>query len=91
MPPQDSTTLNNPTKAKGEQRFDPTAETLAWPDLSLVDDLCSMGIPWGEALELSPVLSAKLVHLRSAKSINPRDRLGGAVRGTMADLLNLVG
>jgi len=86
----DRLTLNNPTRDRTAESFPPTAESLAWPDLSIVNDLVSMGVPLDVAWDMPPNMTMRLTSIRAASLINPKNRVGGAVKGTMADLRKLV-
>lgn len=63
---------------------------MAWPDLSMVNDLVSMGVPLDVAWDMPPNVSMKLTAIRAASLINPKNRVGGSVMGTSADLRSLL-
>ena len=86
----DELTLLNPTRDKTAEQYEPTAESLAWPELSMVNDLVAMGVPLDVAWEMPPNTSMKLTSIRAASLINPKNRVGGSVMGTMADLRRLI-
>lgn len=49
-----------------------------------------MGVPLDVAWDMPPNMTMRLTSIRAASLINPKNRVGGAVKGTMADLRNLV-
>lgn len=63
---------------------------MAWPDLSMVSDLVSMGVPLDVAWDMPPSTTMKLMAIRAASLINPKNRTGGGVKGTSADLRTLL-
>lgn len=49
-----------------------------------------MGVPMNVAWDMPPNMTMRLTSIRAASLINPKNRVGGAVKGTMADLRKLV-
>jgi hypothetical protein len=56
----------------------------------MVNDLVSMGVPLDVAWDMPPNVSMKLTAIRAASLINPKNRVGGSVMGTSADLRSLL-
>lgn len=90
MSKRDRTTLDNPTRDSTAETFGPTAESIAWPDLSMVSDLVSIGVSIDDAWEMPPNMTMRLLAISAASMINPKHRTGGGVQGTKSQLMSLV-
>ncbi len=81
--PQDRETLENPTTARGEeQSYGPTAEAVAWPEQADVLALVKVGIPYDEALDMSPIECERTLAIAAAWAIPAKRRVGGTVKAT---------
>ena len=83
--------FKNPTKQrprKGQPQppeYAPPKEVSAWKELALIVQLIEAGVPYGDALHMSPVDANKLLALTSAMKIPPDEREEVEIIGTAAD------
>ena len=56
----------------------------------MVNDLVAMGVPLDVAWDMPPNMTMRLMSIRAASLINPKNRTGGGVMGTLADLRTLI-
>ena len=87
-------TLKNPTKArprKGDKAPVPTVEAEAWPELADILSLVKAGIPYEEALEMSPLECSKTLAIFSAWAIPSDRRIGGSVMASKSMIDALYG
>lgn len=62
----------------------PTAESQAWPEQADILALVRGGIPYEEALAMSPLECDKTLAILSAWAIPSKERVGGTVTGIAA-------
>lgn len=67
-----------------------TAEAKRWPELANIAALCTMGVGFADAWEMSPGMAERLLAVQNAMSIDPKQRDGGFVMGTASDLKALL-
>lgn len=77
-------TLQNPTKPRKPEPSRPTAESQAWPEQADILALVRGGIPYDEALAMSPLECDKTLAILSAWAIPPKERTGGTIAGAAA-------
>lgn len=56
----------------------------------MVNDLVAMGVPLDVAWDMPPNMTMRLMSIRAASLINPKNRTGGGVMGTLSDLRTLI-
>ena len=81
---QDKATLQNPTRSKKQETTKPTVESQAWPEQADILALVRGGIPYDEALAMSPLECDKTLAILSAWAIPSKERVGGVLTGTAA-------
>ena len=62
----------------------PTAESLAWPEQADILALVRGGIPYDEAMQMSPLECDKTLAILAAWAIPTKARVGGTVTGKAA-------
>lgn len=87
----DRETLRNPTKAKDDSPSAPVAEAIAWPEQADILALVRGGIPYIEALDMSPIECERTLAILAAWAIPQKDRVGGTVMATPVDIDALYG
>ena len=76
---EDRETLRNPTKAKKDEPSAPVAESIAWPEQADILALVRGGVPYAEALDMSPIECERTLAILAAWAIPSKDRVGGTV------------
>ena len=56
----------------------------------MVNDLVAMGVPLDVAWDMPPNITMRLMAIRAASLINPKNRTGGGVMGTLSDLKSVL-
>lgn len=69
---------------KKSEPSNPTAESLAWPEQADILALVRGGIPYDEALAMSPLECDKTIAILAAWAIPAKERVGGTVTGKAA-------
>ena len=76
---EDRETLRSPTKAKKDEPSAPVAESIAWPEQADILALVRGGIPYADALDMSPIECERTLAILAAWAIPSKDRVGGTV------------
>ena len=83
--------MRNPTKAKKDEPSAPVAESIAWPEQADILALVRGGVPYAEALDMSPIECERTLAILAAWAIPSKDRVGGTVMAGPADIDALYG
>lgn len=71
--------LSHPTRSKKSSGGVPTSESVAWPEQADVLALVRGGIPYEEALQMSPLECDKTLAILAAWAIPAKERVSGEV------------